>query len=267
MVGKIKDNLKASQIFIQAFDYRRFKELFGSSLAFEVLENPFRGKVLVLAPHPDDEIIGLGGALAQHVVQEDEIKIIYLTDGSLGFPDNIRPTSSEKNAMAKRREAEAKEAAEVLGLKDLNFWRFKDGSLVANKTTIKLMQNILLSYKPEIVYCPFPLDSHHDHQETAKILYEALRLSDSKAKVFCYEVWTPLFANKIINIDSTIKKKLEALKKYQSQLDSRNYLGAVEGLAKYRSGMYDAGSHAEAYFASTADYYLKLFFQLKCRKF
>jgi len=263
MIKKIKEGISSSKVFLRLFGYKNFRALVGSGLEFEILENVPQEKVLIIAPHPDDDVIGCGGAIIQHVQQEDEVAIIYLSDGSLGFPQGVRPSASERAEMAKKREAEATKAAKIMGVKNINFWRFKDGAIQTNKTTIKLLENLLLSYKPDIIYCPFPLDDHPDHIEAGKMLYEALRITDSQARICCYEVWMPLVANKILKIDQQAQKKFEALGKHESQLASRNYVEAIRGLNKYRAGMYACGDYAEAYFCSSANYFLKIFFQIK----
>lgn len=72
-------------------------------------------RVLVIAPHPDDEIIGCGGTMAQHVEKGDRIFVIYVTSGEL-FEDEISYCISRR-----RRYDEAKEAADIIGFEILDF--------------------------------------------------------------------------------------------------------------------------------------------------
>jgi LmbE family N-acetylglucosaminyl deacetylase len=258
----IKNITSAARSLLRITHYSNFISLVKSNLEQKVIVNVQRAKVLVLSAQPEDVSIGCAGALIKHIKQEDRVKILFLSDGSLGFPANIRPSLSERKKMAQTRENETVKAASAIGVKDLQFWRFAQGSIQANKTTIKLMQGVLNTYKPELIYCPFPLETDHDRLEAAKILYEGLRLSDSKAKIFCYETWNALVANAILDISPQIDDKIEALLNHKSQIGHKNLVEAAKGLSSYRSINLVDGKFAEAFFCCTADYYLKIFFQL-----
>ncbi|MCX6809603.1 MAG: PIG-L family deacetylase [Candidatus Berkelbacteria bacterium] len=230
-----------------------------SDLKQRSLEKPESGRVLVLAPHPDDDVMGCGGTLKLHADQGDEVKIVYLTDGSSGFPENFRPSSAEKVKMAKDREDEAKKAAAVLGVGDLVFLKYKDGSLSPNSNNVKYITQLIKDYEPSIIYIPSFLDTNSDHFETAKILSESLRRITNTFKINSYEVWSPIFANLLINIDKSVESKEEALSKHKTQLKSRSYVEAILGLNKYRAQMFGHGKFAEAFFACNSKIFVELF--------
>src|SRR5437879_6354637 len=77
-------------------------------------------RVLVLAPHPDDESIGCGGALCLHQQRGDAISVVFLTSGERGLP------GMAEESVRSLREAEAASAAEVLGVVGLDFLRLPD---------------------------------------------------------------------------------------------------------------------------------------------
>jgi len=244
-----------------------FRKFIGNDLAHQAIKSNFRliktnevehGKVLVVAPHSDDDVIGCGGALVKHVIAKDKIKIVYLCDGSLGAPEGKRLSQSEKAQLVKIREAEARKAAEIMGVSDLVFWRYKDGHLVLNDTSKKLMNGLLTSFSPDIIYVPSFDDPNSDHIETVKIFAAALSASKIDPLIINYEVWQPVFANRIIDVTGEFAKKREALEAHRSQLKSRNYDSAIEGLAQYRAGMSGIGNFAEAYFACNKQMYLKV---------
>jgi LmbE family N-acetylglucosaminyl deacetylase len=259
---KIINAVSAAKSLSQVARYSNFAYLAKSDLGQDIRSNVQRGRVLVLSAQPEDASVGCAGVLAKHINQEDEVKVLCMSDGSLGFPPNIRPTVSEKKKMAQTREVETTRAANAVGVKDIHFWRFAQGSIQTNKTTIKLMQGVLNAYRPELIYCPFPLETDHDRSEAAKILYEGLRLSDSGAKIFCYETWNALTANVIVDISAQIDEKMKALSNHKSQMGYKNLVEAARGLSSYRSINLTDGKFAEAFFCCTADYYLKIFFQL-----
>lgn len=253
---RLKNNLLHVNNLRKFVGFETFGLAIKSNFKLQILEKPPRGKVLVLSPHPDDDIIGCGGVLSQHSDQKDIIKIIYLTDGSGGIDNKKQNT----------REQEAINAAKVLKIKDLMFWRFPDGKLNENRTTKELLTSILKEFKPDTIYAPSFLDPHPDHFETAKILASALKESKFLGEIFSYEVWSPIYANKIINIDKAFEQKKEALTAQKSQITSRGYLNSIIGLAQYRAGMYNAGQYAEAFFSCKKELYLKLFDLINFKK-
>ena len=252
-----------------------FRKFIGNEFVFEALKSNFKleinsaipsGKVLVLSPHPDDDVLGCGATIKLHVEAGDEVEILYLSDGSLGFSDIKHPTAREKNELVRTRELEAKEAAKILGVTDLVFWRFKDGNLSSNSSAVKLMQNLLNSYNPEIVYLPSFQEMNSDHFETCKIFVDAIKKTKLDPEIISYEVWSPLFANRIISIDTVLELKERAIDAHRSQLKSRSYKPAILGLNQYRAGMFNAGKYAEAFFSCNKELYYKLFSLLDLKK-
>src|SRR5436190_20714794 len=126
--------------------------------------------VLVLAPHPDDETIGCGGALCLHAARGDRITTIFLTSGELGLKHLQR-----ERAWAIR-EKEAKAAAKILGITDLIFLRCSDWTL-GNEVpkAVGLLRPILKRTKPKLVYLPHPDDGHPDHKATLPIVRAAFK--------------------------------------------------------------------------------------------
>lgn len=252
-----------------------FRKFIGQEMSFNAIQSNFKlqinstlpsGRVLVLSPHPDDDVLGCGGVMALHQQAGDEVKILCITDGSMGFPDINRPTTREKTELVREREFEVKESAKILSVTDLVFWRYRDGNLSANSSAVKLMINLLNLYKPEIIYLPSFQDSNSDHFETCKIFIEALKKTPLDPEVISYEVWSPLFANRIISIDKVFEQKKRAIELHKTQLKSRGYLSAIVGLNQYRAGMFNAGNYAEAFFSCNKELYFKLFDLIEFKK-
>ena len=212
--------------------------------------------VLVLSPHPDDDAIGCGGTIKLHSDSGAVIKTVFLTDGSAG---KRRASKDAQKKLVELREKETRRAGEILGISDLIFWRYQDGKLACNKTTTKLLSTLISDFKPDIIYAPSFLDPHPDHLETARILYCSLSENQYQGTIYSYEVWSPIYANRIICIDETIHKKELAILAHESQLKERSYFDAVMGLNRYRAGMYSAGQYAEAFLSTNKELYLRLF--------
>jgi len=241
---KLKNRLLDLNFLRKTLGYNFFAKKYSYGLRLKILSQPKSGRVLVLAPHPDDEVLGCGGTIIKHVQAKDPIKIIFLAD-------------NKENFMARRKEA--KNSLNILGVKDYNFLGFSDGRLVAGRKEIKDISSIILSFKPDIIYAPYFLDSHPDHQATAEILLQAIKKIKFNGAIWSYEIWTPTFANRIIRIDNVFGQKVRAIKAYKSQLQDRGYLRAIKGLNSYRAGMFKVGKKAEAFFVTRAELYPKFF--------
>jgi LmbE family N-acetylglucosaminyl deacetylase len=195
---------------------------------------PGRSKVMVLAPHMDDEVIGCGGTIARHVAADSEVAVIFLTDGRHG--------GLQQPNVVNVRKAEARRAAQVLGIPSLTFLDAEDTRLGRDKLVADRLRDILERERPEIVYLPFLLEQHPDHRAANDVLLAATAGSALRFECRAYEVWTPLFPNCLVKIDDTIHLKRQALECYQSQIAQMDYLHACIGLNAYRA--MGLGSHA-----------------------
>ena len=78
-------------------------------------------------------------------------------------------------------------------------------------------------------------------------------------EIWSYEIWTPIFANRVVDISLYIKTKEEAIKVYASQLESRRYDKAFLGLSQYRAEIRNIHGYAEGFFASSFKIYKELY--------
>lgn len=251
----------------KAIGFGVFWRAIKSNLRLQILDSPQnllapttdRLKILVLSPHPDDDVFACGGSLAKHARAGDKITIVYLCDGSKGTPEGIRDSS-----LVVKRKREAEEAARILDIEEVIFWGYKDGRLEANRISIKAASSLLKEIKPDIVYLPSFLDNHPDHRTSGEIFYRSvLQLEkddyDRWPLVLMYEQWTPLFPNRLIDISDMIETKKQAVLAHQSQLKSRAYDQAILALNKYRAEMNGIKGYAEAFFACRVEIFKKLF--------
>lgn len=206
-------------------------------------------KVMVFAPHPDDDILGCGGSLALRTPKEAQVTIVYMTSGDAEMLNGV--TGRE---LAIIREEEAKKSAATIGVKDLIFLRHPDGKLALSEEIVLEIEALMQHHKPDIIYVPHKNDAHQDHMTTFWIVEKALlNLAHLYPEVrlpltLCYEVWTPL--QKIthsIDISSVIELKLDALSEHKSQLADTNYVDAVKALNRYRGIMTRAGDYGECF--------------------
>lgn len=231
-------------------------------------------RVLVLAPHPDDESIGCGGAICKYIEQDSRLLVVFVTDGRQGDRDlRALPADSQQrlqmeSELAARRRREAHCALSVLGVSEFEFLDAADGELRHQINPVsERLAAILSKFKPDVVMLPFLTDRHADHFAVNSCLFNAIeRLQGEwleKLQCFGYEIWSPIYANALVDITAYMRSKRDALKCYQSQLESNDYIAGIEGLNQFRavSGM-TGGRCAEAFFAVPYKTYHRLYQQL-----
>jgi LmbE family N-acetylglucosaminyl deacetylase len=211
-------------------------------------------KVLIVAPHPDDDIIGCGGRILQHLRKGDQLQVIYITSGESGS------LGISKDELALQREEEAAAAIKKLGITQTFFWRWADGYVKYGKEELIQAINFIRQHQPDLVYLPHPDDGHVDHQQTTKIFLEAIGRAGGKCFQEClpepwsvsavlgYEVWTPIQKPQLtVDISKQIDQKITALQAHHSQLENVAYDEGVRGLNRYRGAMSQKGKYCECF--------------------
>ncbi len=141
---------------------------------------PVGEKILVLAPHPDDETLGCGGTIYLLVKAKKQVKVVFLTSGDKAEP--LHPLSAKKHGeqhitdYSLMREKEAIKALKVLQVFDCEFLRFPDRELSAcSRSALQKIVQILREYVPDTIYSPSPLELNPDHRATAAFAIEMHR--------------------------------------------------------------------------------------------
>jgi N-acetylglucosamine malate deacetylase 1 len=200
--------------------------------------------VVVIAPHPDDEAIGCGGALRLHADAGDRTVAVFLSSGELGLKH------LPKEEAWRIREGEASVAAQHLGLARTEFCRQPDWFVSDHIAVLAESLSALLRQElPEIVYVPHAADGHPDHQAALPILLEAARrIPQFTPRILGYEVWTPIQAAiDFRDITSVMAQKMKAVRCYKSQLAAFRYDHAIRGLNQFRGVMSGGCRYAEAF--------------------
>jgi LmbE family N-acetylglucosaminyl deacetylase len=204
-------------------------------------------RILVLAPHPDDEAIGCGGAMVRHAKAGDAVRVVFLTSGEKGGHGRTEQET------IRLREAEARKAGRLLRVKSVEFWREPDGALSATAGAVKRLRAELEQWKPDTLYVTHDREMHPDHQAAVRIVQRALKSLPAKhprPDVLMYEIWTPLQQlDEIVDISLFLRKKLAAVRAYRSQCAVVGFVEAVRGLNRYRGEMHSwpGGDYAEVF--------------------
>ncbi len=195
--------------------------------------SPLRGEaVLVIAPHPDDEVIGCGGLLALHAREGRRVEIVVVSDGTAGMasPD------------AAVRERESEEGTAILGLQPPRFLRLPDRALSTHQEQLRpSLRERLTELRPDLILVPSPLDIHPDHRAVASAMRDLLQ-SDTEltslipdARVAFYETSQPIRPDTLVDITEVAELKFQAIEAHQSQQTERDYAWFARGLAQYRA--------------------------------
>jgi LmbE family N-acetylglucosaminyl deacetylase len=201
--------------------------------------------IAVVAPHPDDETIGCGRAMMQHLAAGDSVTVLVVTDGG-----------RSRGASSQQRAGEARDAAAVLG-GTWHFGGFPEGSWDAGGAAAWL-QGHLTALSPRFLYAPSCIDYHPEHLRTALVVAGVLaRLPVPPPQVRVYEIGvplTPMLVN-VIAASSPASAKVHALSCYASQ---RGTIAAASRLHRYDGVLFRVRGDVEVFWEMDADAYVRV---------
>jgi LmbE family N-acetylglucosaminyl deacetylase len=201
----------------------------------EVLERPPRaGKVLVMAPHADDETLGLGGTILLHGEQRDPVDVLFLTVGITGNSDG----RYEEQEYIRRRQEEGRAACDLLGVRQTFFWEYPDNYEVTENdlaVIVPRLCELLERGGYDVVYTPHRGEIHSDHHASAVMAARAVRRMEKPPALYAYEVWSAMRPEYVVDISRLYPKKLKAAKCYETQLALNDITRLFTCLNGYRS--------------------------------
>jgi LmbE family N-acetylglucosaminyl deacetylase len=213
----------------------------------DVSAQPSR-RVLVLAPHPDDESFGCGGTIKHLTSSGTPVDVAYMTRGERGIEAGMPTTPEVLRRVAETRTVEAQEACRLLGVSEVVFLNGVDSRVEMQPELAADIRMLLDHGDYGRVFCPWPGDGHPDHRATFAWLTQALVGYDSPLGVWLYEVWTPLRPNMLVPVDHTFEQKVAAMAAHRSQIELCSYVPAFRGLAEFRALSARPARYAEAFF-------------------
>lgn len=216
-------------------------------------------RILVLAPHADDETLGMGGTMAKHLDEGDEVHVAIVTGP--GAAEGGHPFMEDSIFETVR--AEARRALEGLGVTSLTFGDLPAVAYPQSPVweVNRHVHDLIAAIRPDVLYVPFPYDLHNDHRalfHAASVAWRpAHELGRSIRRVLAYEVQSETHWNApylepgflptvwVGLSEAQLAAKLRALGAYTSQMrpfpDARS-IEAVEHLARWRGAQ--QGMHA-----------------------
>jgi LmbE family N-acetylglucosaminyl deacetylase len=149
------------------------------------------------------------------------------------------------------REREARGAARILGVSELDFWRQPDGALRSSESLARRLAGVIDDLEASVLYVTHPDEEHADHRAAARIARAAAAWCRVKnPRILGYEVWTPLQTiDEVIDISAHIGTKRDAIRAHRSQCAVLRFDLAGVGLARYRGEMHSwpGGPYAEVF--------------------
>jgi LmbE family N-acetylglucosaminyl deacetylase len=204
------------------------------------------GRVLLLAPHPDDETLGAGGLIAQARAAGATVSVVLLTAGE------AEPGAAGDPGLGPARLAECRAALEILGGAVLLLLDGRDGLLAQDRRRLLApLAGVLAQAAPDLVLAPSPGEAHDDHRAAAWLLRHALGPARLARRPLClgYEVWRPLPVTHALDIGAVLERKRQALACYAARFAARGLGEGLLALNRYRGASLGlpAGGSAEAF--------------------
>jgi len=201
-------------------------------IPYQTSELPRAQRVLVLAPHPDDEVFGCGGVLALYAQQGVHVDVVVVTDGA-GFS-----VDAQRHRVRSTRQQETVQALQQLNIDSVKFLDFPDRSLAGHEGLVQAVLGHIQNLDPQVVLAPSQQEIHPDHLGLARAVLAAMtRLGHQQPRpvLMQYEVGAMLAANMLVDITPVWVLKKQAMLCFPSQLTQQDYARHVEGLNTYRT--------------------------------
>ena len=207
-------------------------------------------KVLVIAAHPDDEVLGCGGSMAKWIKAGNELHLLIMAEGatSRGKHRDRESYSKKLSILAKS----TKKAADILGVKSVKMLDYPDNRMdsVDLLDVVKSVEEIVEKLKPELVVTHHAGDLNIDHQIIHQAVITACRPQPEQTvkRILSFEVpsateWQSstglnhFVPNWFEDISETLELKIRALNAYKTEMrrwPHARSIKAVENLAKWR---------------------------------
>lgn len=239
-------------------EYRVRRKLMARDWTSKQMHVPVGKRLLVLAPHPDDESIGPGGLLLAH---RDcaEIHLILISNGAAGGR-----LEGESGSLVEVRHAELKRSAADLGIKSLHCLDYPDGQVPRTTEAAEKLSRLVRQVQPDVVLLPWFLDDHADHRATNWLF--AHGCADLDLTVLGYEIASLLEPNAVFDITAHLEAKQSLIRHHVSQLRTTDYLNYSASLARVRAFQYPVNDSCtgavEAYVALPNREYCELVLNL-----
>jgi len=193
--------------------------------------------VLVVAAHPDDELLGVGGTIASHVANGDRVKVAVMCEGVSSRYNGDRDVEIRK---------QANQAAQILGVRELVLGDLPDQRLdtLPLSDVVKKVEQLIRDSAPHVVYTHFAGDINRDHRILTEAVMVAARpySAPSVKEVLMFETpssteWSsptltpPFQANVFVDVTDFLEQKIRAFSCYSAEVRLCPHPRSLEALA------------------------------------
>lgn len=197
-------------------------------------------KILIIAAHPDDEILGCGGTAARLIKEGHEVYTAILGEG-ITSRDDSRQREKREEEIA-RLKKQVHEANSVIGVKEVFLYDFPDNRFdsVPLLDIVKVIEALKTKLKPDTIFTHFEADLNIDHRVTYRAVMTATRPvpGETVKEIYSFEVlssteWNyPLSFSPdcFYDISETMDVKVKALEKYSSEMRDYPHPRSVKGV-------------------------------------
>lgn len=212
-------------------------------------------RILVVAPHPDDEVCGCAGTLLLHAHSGDSVTIAYVTDGSRSRAGGLGPEE-----MRRQRKMEAGAAAKSLQVDRFEWLGMIEGKWEYEQVRLPMLA-LLQQTAPELIYAPSRVDFHPEHRKVAHALSlmfsgEGIAFEGTMVRVCQHQVpLTSLLANRVVDCSAVAAEIGAVLSVYKSQ--SANLSRALR-MRRYAARFYGVAKYAEEFWQMPVEGYCRL---------
>lgn len=222
---------------------------FSQNLEPVVMDTPQGKRILVLAPHPDDDVFGAGGVLLKSVRNSAKVKTVCITSGDTDGATEI----------AGVREEETRRVAEALG-SQVGFWRYPAHAWQVDEEVKNRLRAAVREWNPDVIFLPFLADDHEDHRRTSELFYAVFKNTSPQYEIWAYQVYSTVLPNVIVDVSDVLEEKLKLVRMHKSQTAHRDWAHYIRGLNAFNVRWLKTSEprYAETFFVVPAKEYIEL---------
>jgi len=208
------------------------------------MDRPAGRRLLILAPHPDDETLGAGGTILKAIRGGATVRTVYVTSG--------RPS------LAQKMEQEALQVSQSVGY-TTEFMRYSLHDVPLERKAQEKLAECINRFDPEVVFLPFLLDDHDDHRRVNHLLLLAYQahLLKRPFMIWAFQVYSTVFPNVLVDITGVAEEKAKAVNLWSSQKASRDWAHYILGMNAFNSRL----------LKKPGQNYVETFFVLPCEDY
>lgn len=196
------------------------------------------GNVVVISPHPDDDVIGCGGMIRTHANKEEAVFVVYMTNGA----DTPAGRARSKKTIVAVRQEEAMKGLKIAGGTGGIFLGYDSADLKNGRMREVIMDvfSVLMTLRPARIYITSPFEKHPTHLVSTSIALSAIKMvPDYFPQLRGYSIWGPMIAPEefieVVDMTDVIDVKKRAIRAYESEISDHAYDEGAIGINRYNA--------------------------------